>query len=275
MTLIRAIAVCGGLALCAVSNMARAESSWSGNINVVNEYRFRGVAQTWGKPAVQGGIDWSDSAGWYAGTWSSNVSRRSYPGGNMELDVYGGFNGKVGEDWGFTVGLYGYVYPGANARHARCPSAAFSAPCGALPGQRYDTLEANVGVSWKWLMYKLSISATDYFGANKLTGYDKGTRGTLYHDLTATLPVADKLDLILHAGRTEFHAVVGTYNPSYSDWRVALSRTFDGGFSASIGASGASNNRFYRPPTGGLSAIDNASRNLNRTVLVVQIGKTF
>lgn len=254
---------------------ALAEPEVSANLNGVSQYRFRGIDQTWGRPALQGGVDWSHPDGWYAGLWASNVNRRSYPGGGAELDLYGGTNGKLTEDWSYTAGLYGYLYPGANLRHARCPSAAFGAPCGALPGQRYDTLELNAGVGWRWLTYKLSVSATDYFGANPSTGYSRGTRGTLYHDLTATVPLQDSWSLIVHAGYTDIRARVDGHNPSYADWRVAVAKTFEGGWNASVGVVGATNNRFFRPPTGGLSATDGATRALNRAALVVQVGRTF
>lgn len=258
-----------------LSAPAQAEPGWSANLNLASHYRFRGIDQTWGRPALQGGVDWTHEGGWYAGAWASNVSRRSYPGGGAELDLYGGYNGSLGGDWTYTLGVYGYVYPGANLRHASCPSAAFAPPCTPLPGQRYHTLELNAGVGWKWLSYKLSVSATDYFGANTRTGYNHGTRGTLYHDLSATVPLQDSLSLVLHAGYTDLRARVDGYNPSYADWRVALVKTLDGGWSASLALVGASNNRFYRPPTGGLSASDDATRALNRNAIVVQLGKTF
>jgi len=248
---------------------------FTANLNLVSHYRFRGIDQTWGRPALQGGVDYAHPSGWYAGFWASNVSSRAYPGGGAELDVYGGYNGKVNEDWGYTAGLYGYIYPGANVSQATCPSAALSAPCGGLPSQRFNTLEINAGVNWKWLAYKVSVSATDYFGANTRTSYSRGTRGTLYHDLTATVLLDGSLHLILHAGYTDLRATASGHSPNYADWRVALAKTFEGGWNASVGVVGATNNRFYRPPTGGLSATDGATRALNRAALVLQVGKTF
>ena len=56
---------------------------------------------------------------------------------------------------------------------------------------------------------------------------------------------------------------------------VALAKTFESGWNASVGVVGATNNRFYRPPTGGLSATDGATRALNRPTLVLHVGKTF
>lgn len=252
-----------------------AESSWTGNINLLSHYRFRGIDQTWGRPALQGGLDWTHSDGWYGGLWASNVSPRSYPGGHVEVDVYGGYNGTLSDDWRYTVGLYAYVYPGANLHDARCPSAAFTLPCSIPTTQGFNTRELNAGVSWKWLAYKLSVSASDYFGANTNTGYSKGTRGTRYHDLSATLPIAESWSLTLHAGHTSLRARVGGFSPSYNDWRIAVNTSWGKGWSASAGVVGASNDRFYRVPIGGLSATDGATRSLNKTALAFQLGRTF
>ena len=219
-------------------------------------------------------MDVSAASGWYAGTWLSNVSGHSYPGGSLEWDLYGGYNGKLTEDLGYTVGTYGYLYPGANTKHATCPSAAYATPCG-VPSQGFDTLEFNAGLSWKWLSYKLSWSATDYFGANHRTGYDGDTRGTLYHDLGLSWPLRDDLTLTAHIGRTQLRANYGAVNPSYTDYRVGLAKTWDGGWNASLAWVKATNDRFYRPPTGGLSSANGDTRDLNRGQWVLQLGRTF
>ena len=244
------------------------------NVNLLSQYRFRGIDQTWGRPTLQGGADITLPNGVYAGVWASNVSGNSYPGGSLEIDYYAGYNGKLSEDLGFTVGAYGYWYPGANVGKAACPSAAFSAPC-SLPSQRFDTLELNAGVTWKWLSYKLSVSTGDYFGANTSTGYSRGTSGTLYHDLTATWALGGELSLIAHLGRTDVRASYGAVSPDYTDYRLALAKTFTGGWNASLAVVGADNNSFFRPPTGGLSAANGDTRKLNAPVAVVQVGRSF
>jgi uncharacterized protein (TIGR02001 family) len=245
------------------------------NVNVVSDYRFRGIDQTWGRPAVQGGADLAWANGLYAGTWLSNVSGNSYPGGSLEVDLYAGYNGKFGDDFGYTVGGYGYVYPGANFDQSACPSAAYpSAPC-ALPSKSPGTFELNAGASWKWISYKLSVSMTDYFGAAAGTGYSGRTRGTLYHDITATYPIMDDLSLAAHVGRTDVKARYGGVDPDYTDWRVSLTKTFAGGWNAAVAGAGAGNDRFYRPPAGGLSYANGSTRDVNKPTLIVQVGRTF
>jgi uncharacterized protein (TIGR02001 family) len=244
------------------------------NVNVVSDYRFRGIDQTWGRPAVQGGADLAWASGFYAGTWLSNVSGNSYPGGSLEVDLYAGYNGKVGDDFGWTAGGYGYVYPGANFDRSACPSAAYAAPC-TLPSKSLDTFELNAGASWKWIAYKLSLSMTDYFGADASTGYNGRTYGTMYHDLSATVPLADDLSLVGHVGRTQLKHGYGAVNADYTDWRVSLTKTFTGGWSAAIAGAGASNDTFYRPPVGGLSYANGSTRDLNKPTLILQVGRTF
>jgi hypothetical protein len=43
----------------------------------------------------------------------------------------------------------------------------------------------------------------------------------------------------------------------------------------SAAAVGATNDTFYRPPIGGLSAANSDTRDLNRPVLVLQAGRSF
>ncbi len=244
------------------------------NLALVSQYKFRGIDQTWGRPALQGGADLAAASGLYAGAWASNVSADSYPGGSLELDLYGGYNGKAGPDWGYTVGAYGYVYPGANFDRSACPSAAWPAPC-TLPSKTMNTLELNAGLSWKWIAYKLSVSVGDYFGAAASTGYAGSTRGTLYHDLSVTWPVTDRLGLVAHVGRTDVKSSYAGVNPDTTDYRLALTRTFAGGWTAGAAIAGADNGRFYRPPVGGLSLANGDTRAVNRAAFIGQVGRTF
>ena len=64
------------LAALAVHGVALAEdgSPFSANVGFTTDYIFRGISQTSGNPAVQGGIDYAHASGLYAGVWGSNVS---------------------------------------------------------------------------------------------------------------------------------------------------------------------------------------------------------
>jgi uncharacterized protein (TIGR02001 family) len=98
-------------ALVLADDAAAPASPWTVTTNVygVSDYYFRGITQTWHRPAIQGGVDVAHSSGWYAGLWGSNVSNNQYPGGSgLEFDYYGGYNGKFSDDWGWTAGGHGY-----------------------------------------------------------------------------------------------------------------------------------------------------------------------
>jgi len=65
------------------------------NVGLYSQYIFRGLTQTANKPAIQGGVDYTNASGFYLGTWASNVSwlgdSRSYDNASLELDLYGGY----------------------------------------------------------------------------------------------------------------------------------------------------------------------------------------
>ncbi|MFT4027692.1 MAG: TorF family putative porin [Novosphingobium sp.] len=90
----------------------------SGSAAVVSQYRFRGIAQSNNKPAVQASISVSHESGFYISTWGSSTAGDATdtpiaPGGT-EIDVYGGWAKELG---GVKVDLggYGYIYPNAPA----------------------------------------------------------------------------------------------------------------------------------------------------------------
>ena len=132
----------------AFATAADSPHTLTGNVGIYSQYIFRGLAQTDGDPALQGGFDYSHSSGLYAGVWMSNVSwLRDFGayngGGSLEMDFYGGFKGAFGSsDFGYDVGLLQYYYPGD-----------------VTPGAvKADTLEMYGALSWKWISAKYSYS---------------------------------------------------------------------------------------------------------------------
>ncbi len=89
----------------------------TGSAAIVSSYRFRGLAQSDNKPAVQGAITLTHSSGFYVGTWGSSASNGNGTApiniGGTEIDVVGGWTKGLG-DSGVTVdiGAAGYIYPG-------------------------------------------------------------------------------------------------------------------------------------------------------------------
>ena len=173
------------------------EFTFTGNLGIFSDYRFRGISQTFDAPAIQGGIDYSHASGFYVGTWASNVSGNIYTDGSIEMDVYGGFKFPLGPVT-LDVGALQYLYPGAETG-----------------GVKYDTLEAYLGAGWKWFTLKYSVTLDDYFG---LTDSD----GSGYLDLSASFELMPKLTLVAHVGSQE---VKNYSNLDYVDYKLGV--TYD------------------------------------------------
>lgn len=91
-----------------------AQADLSGNAGVVSQYILRGITNTPedSNAAIQGGIDWSNDNGLYAGYWGSNLGYNStpkYSAQGFENDFYAGYSGMVG-DVSLQAGLIQYYY---------------------------------------------------------------------------------------------------------------------------------------------------------------------
>jgi len=211
------------------------------NVGLFSQYIFRGLTQTNNKPALQGGFDVSHKSGLYIGGWSSNVSwlrdNAGVPGGtpvynsggSLEIDLYGGFKTELGKTGlGIDLGALQYYYPGAH--NTNLPKA--------------NTTELYGALTYGWLQAKLSgVVSNDAWGFGKKYGNPDYTgngdeRGAYYAELNANIPLADSgITALLHVGRQEFkdaRYTAGGPDASYTDWKVGLTKGFDGG--VNIGA---------------------------------------
>jgi uncharacterized protein (TIGR02001 family) len=186
------------------------DQAWSisANAGLASQYVSRGFRQTWGNPAVQGGVDLVHRSGWSLGSWASNVSGRYIENGKLEWDLYGGYSGSLA-GLGFSLTALYYKYPGA--------------VIGAT-GTRFDYGELSAGLSYKSVYAKYNYTFTrDFFGI-------ANARGTGYFDSGANLDLGHATTLNLHAGEGR---VAGAGN-DYWNWRdvkLGLTRTLPGGWS--------------------------------------------
>ena len=79
----------------------------SANVAFTSDYVWRGMTQSDG-PAIQGGFDFEDESGFYAGIWGSNVNFND--GAGSELDYYAGYGFSSGEV-GVDIGYIAFDYP--------------------------------------------------------------------------------------------------------------------------------------------------------------------
>lgn len=203
-----ALVLCG---LATVSMSALAEDSphtITGNVSLTSNYIFRGISQTSGEMAIQGGLDYTHSSGLYLGTWASNVGWiedfQLYQNGNVEIDLYGGYRGSIGETGlTFDVGAIRYMYPGDKA--------------GAFEG---DTSEVYGALGWKWFTVKYS-----YYLSDGVFGFGPNADGSDYLDISASYPIGETgLTVGAHWGSFNFENFGGQ---DYDDWKVSM--TYDMG----------------------------------------------
>jgi len=189
------------------------------NVGLFSSYRFRGIDQTYGKPALQGGVDYAHESGLYAGNLNSNVSSGAgFPDGNLEMDFYGGWK-KTWDDWGLDLGGIVYYYPGSQGR-----SLGTNADSGAVTNK-----ELYIGGSWKTISLKYSYSMDDYFSLrgwnNAGTSTGKSTKGTSYLDLSATYDLGDGWGVNGHVGHL---AAENMKNGDYTDWKIGVTKDISG-----------------------------------------------
>jgi uncharacterized protein (TIGR02001 family) len=182
---------------------AAAPSPFTGNMNFASEYLYRGIAQTRGEPALQGGFDYAHSSGAYVGIWGSNISwigdGLAGASASLEADVYGGYKGTAGPI-GYDVGILTYNYPGSGK---------------ATGNARPDTTEVYGAITWNFLTVKYSHSTTSLFGWTKPDG--SKTKGSGYLEVNAAFDLGNGFGVSGHVGH---QSVKGLSDASYTDFKI-------------------------------------------------------
>ena len=195
------------LALPMTSQAAESGLEISGNFGLTSDYKFRGISQTDGKPAAQGGFDLTHSSGLYIGTWTSNVSYWANTGGNgQEIDIYGGYSTDLPFGLGIDVGALKYYYPSNQV----------------TPKQ--NTTEFYLGLSYGPVSYKYSQTDGLWFGFTD-------SKSSVYQSLAVELPISEALSFSAAYGQQK---VKGPMNPTYNDYSVSISYALPSDFSLSL-----------------------------------------
>jgi len=166
----------------------------SGNVGLSSDYIWRGMTQTNGDAAINGGFDLATDNGFYFGTWSSNAGGA---GSNysMELDVYLGFSGEMGnENMSYDVGYISVIYPGddsADFEEAYIGFNIYGLSILYSSGQDSSPDYSEIGYSVDAGPGSFGVSYGEYedTGDNTLIGYDWGignfSLGFYYYDFEA------------------------------------------------------------------------------------------
>jgi uncharacterized protein (TIGR02001 family) len=240
------VAVLGALSassfVFAAEKDTKSDFTTSGSVGLFSQYIFRGLTQTDRDPALQGNFDINHSSGLYLGMWGSNVSwlRDIYSttalgygtdqstyyksGGNLEIDIYGGFKSEIGKTGlGIDLGALQYYYPGTERGRDQGWAKA-------------NTTEVYGALSYGWVQAKYShVVSKDAWGWGKNPG-GNDARGTYYAELNATVPIGELigsgplkgLSGIAHYGKQEFDGAANE-GASYEDYKLGLQNAFDNG----------------------------------------------
>ena len=292
-----AVALLAGLSTVAFAadEPAAAEvSPITANVTVASNYIYRGLTQTNNKPAIQGGFDYAHESGFYIGNWNSSITwiSDSYPGAGqgghsvsapVEMDFYAGFKKEfIGVGFATDIGVLQYYYPTSGM-----PSSQSNAWVAANPASRQasgttpNTTELYAAQNFTFGPVtgfgKVSYAVTTLFGLQQ-------SSGALYPDLTANYDTGFYgITVNAHVGYqyvpnniVTTSAIAGagnggTWNASYADWKLGLTKDFGGGLSGTAYYTGTSaqkvgNTYVYSTPNGGNAGRGNA---------VVALTKTF
>ena len=242
------------------------------NVGFTTDYVFNGISQNFRTPALQGGFDYAAANGLYLGTWASNVSGNQYANASMELDIYGGYNGKVNDDLGYQLGLMTVTYPGGKAYTSAVEQY-----------KRWDTSEAILGATWKSLNVKLTYTLTDWYGINSngfaptmwtdnsstadSTAADLSSTGSTYIEGNYSFDFGDGLGLALHAG----HQKIQNFSKlDYTDYRVAVTKLYQGfTYGLTYTNTNATDNNLYHVKANGDDKV------LSGSILAASVSRSF
>jgi uncharacterized protein (TIGR02001 family) len=253
-SLVLSTAMLASFAAMAETATAEPEDTLAYNVGVVSEYRYRGIAQGGMKPALQGGVDYTDKSGLYVGTWASSITwikdSATAPAtakGPVELDIYGGYKGNLTQDIDFDIGGLEYDYVGNTLS--------------SLPGfANANTFEVYLALTKGAFTAKLSDSTTNLFGA-------VNSKGSRYLDLSYTFDLGEGMTLVPHVG----DQYVANNPASYDDYSLTFNKDMGDGLALSAAAIGTN----FKSRHGAYTLPGTGTKELSGSTLVLGLKKTF
>jgi uncharacterized protein (TIGR02001 family) len=212
------------------------------NVGAVTDYRYRGISQSRAKPALQGGVDYTNGP-FYLGAWASTIKWvKDFGGdGNLEIDLYGGYKGEITKELTYDVGVLTYQYPSNKLN----PSA--------------NTTEIYGALTYGPATLKYSHSVTDTFA-------NTDSKNSYYLDLSAGFDLGGGLMLTPHIG---YQKIKGPFSDlgSYTDYALTLSKDFSGLVVSGAIVGTDADKTFYVSPVNG--------KELGKTTLVLGMKYNF
>ena len=189
------------------------------NVGLFSSYRFRGIDQTFGKPACRAASITRTKAVSTPVTGTRTSARAPV----SRMATWKWISTAAGRRPGVT-GASTSAASSITTRVQRGPQSCTKADSGAVTNK-----ELYIGGSWKTVSLKYYHSVDDYFS---LRGWDangtstgKSTKGTHYLDLSATYDLGDGWGINGHVGHL---SAKNQHNGSYTDWKIGVTKDFSG-----------------------------------------------
>ena len=188
--------------------------SFTGNVALTSDYVFRGISQSFNGVAIQGGMDWDTGAGFHFGVWGSSINfQDAFVTGRTEatteVDLYGGYAGKIGDALSYDVGGIYYAYPGA---------------AGLL---NYDYFEVYGKVT-----YDFGVAALG-FGVNWSPDNTGATGSATYFSSSLSVPITSILSVtggLDYQMLDQSNTPTAAFFPDYWDWNAGAKLNVNGWF---------------------------------------------
>ena len=236
-------------AAAALASTGALAGNMTGNVGAVSDYMFRGLDQTGGGAAVQGGVDYGFDFGLYTGVWVSN----SVAGGGNEADVYAGYGLKLWEfDLDGGIIYYGYT------EDTETPGA-----------QNGDYAEVYVGGGIGPVAVKVFYAPE--FGGDTPAG-SAGPNGSgdlekndlLYATAAVTVMFNETLSLIPQVGFSSGDGAKDAFGDEYIDYSITVVKQLKDDLSASLAVIGTD-----------LDNVNGATDNKDNPKFVIGLKKAF
>jgi uncharacterized protein (TIGR02001 family) len=182
--------------------VAYAEDSWGGSLALTSDYRVRGISQTRGEPAIQGGVHGRLGSQWVAGVWASTINRNRGRSATSEVDAYLGFAWSLSPDWDAKIFATHYWYPNDPAR------------------ARYDYDELSMSIVYRsQLVASIAWSPnTVYFGYRDSSWRTERAASASY-ELTGLQPITSSLSLAAGVGYNDLRRL---FDRGYWYWNLGV-----------------------------------------------------
>ena len=254
------------------------------NVTVTNNYIYRGITQTNGKPAIQGGFDYAHESGFYIGNWNSSISwvsdtyntsggvRTSAP---IEMDFYGGFKKEfIGEGFASDVGVLQYYYPTSGIQATASYVNPNTTEIYAAQNFTFGPLTGFAKVSYAVTTLFGNANSTGSYYPDLTLNYDTGFWGITANGHVGYQFVAGNQPTTGSSFGPNSISVAGVSNNNlytYTDWKLGLTKDFGGGLSGAIAYTGT-NAKTYQ---GNYAWYSPQGKNNGRSAGLISLTKTF